>query len=242
MGEIEEKKAGRTVLRVLCTGLFLDRRRVARTSGCGMFRSPRPRCSAREEAPIAPPGEISSQRRCAVPSADIRNDRHVEHLLCLRNRARGKRCRCRGPDGQTDRVVRDAATHSRAARSLSIRTRRRARYALRIDKGYASLEQAQDWLGYDFLKADLFTDARKPMNLDVEIRDTATRRLLDAGQLHDGRAARQEHADHSGQATLCRREVSAGADADLERDHPAGLRHRRQSARAAVPRQHPSGA
>ena len=48
------------------------------------------------------------------------------------------------------------------------------RKALRMDKDYASLEQAQDWLGYDFLKADLFTEARKPMNLYVEIRDTAT--------------------------------------------------------------------
>ena len=38
-----------------------------------------------------------------------------------------------------------------------------------------SLDQPQDWLGYDFLKADLYTDARKPMDLYVEIRDTATR-------------------------------------------------------------------
>ncbi len=38
--------------------------------------------------------------------------------------------------------------------------------ALRIDRSYVSLEQPQDWLGYDFLKADLFTDSRKPMNLD----------------------------------------------------------------------------
>ena len=49
------------------------------------------------------------------------------------------------------------------------------RKALRIDRSYISLEQRQDWVGYDFLKADLFTDASKPMNLDVEIRDTATR-------------------------------------------------------------------
>ena len=46
--------------------------------------------------------------------------------------------------------------------------------ALRVDKGFASLEQAQDWLGYDFLKADLFLDGRKPLSLYVEIRDTAT--------------------------------------------------------------------
>ncbi len=49
------------------------------------------------------------------------------------------------------------------------------RKALRIDKSYVSLDQSQDWTGYDFLKADLFTDALKPMNLYVEIRDKATR-------------------------------------------------------------------
>ncbi len=48
------------------------------------------------------------------------------------------------------------------------------RKSLRMDKDFASMEQAQDWVGYDFLKADLFTEARKPLNLYVEIRDTAT--------------------------------------------------------------------
>lgn len=49
------------------------------------------------------------------------------------------------------------------------------RRALRIDKSYVSTDQPQNWLGYDFLKADLFTDSGKPLNLDVEIRDTETR-------------------------------------------------------------------
>ena len=47
--------------------------------------------------------------------------------------------------------------------------------ALRIDRSYASIDQRADWRGYDYLKAELFTDARKPMSLDVEIRDTGTR-------------------------------------------------------------------
>ena len=33
----------------------------------------------------------------------------------------------------------------------------------------------QDWTGYDYLKADLYTDAKDPLELYVEIRDTATR-------------------------------------------------------------------
>ena len=46
--------------------------------------------------------------------------------------------------------------------------------ALRIDRSYASMDGAQDWIGYDYLKADLHTDAKEPVQLYVEIRDTAT--------------------------------------------------------------------
>ncbi len=49
------------------------------------------------------------------------------------------------------------------------------RRALRVDRGYASLDEPQDWLGYDFVKADLYTEARKPLSLYVEVRDAATR-------------------------------------------------------------------
>ncbi len=49
------------------------------------------------------------------------------------------------------------------------------RKALRIDRSYASLERPQDWVGYDFLKAELDSAASVPMNLSIEVRDTATR-------------------------------------------------------------------
>jgi hypothetical protein len=49
------------------------------------------------------------------------------------------------------------------------------RNALRLSNGYASLEQLQNWQGYDLLKADLFTESTKPLDLYVEIRDTGTR-------------------------------------------------------------------
>jgi len=47
--------------------------------------------------------------------------------------------------------------------------------ALRFDRSYVSMDQPQDWLGYDFLKADLDCDAQGPINLNVEIRDADTR-------------------------------------------------------------------
>jgi hypothetical protein len=49
------------------------------------------------------------------------------------------------------------------------------RRSLRIDRSYASLEGRQDWRGYDFLTVDLDTDAKKPMNLDLEVRDIDTK-------------------------------------------------------------------
>ena len=101
------------------------------------------------------------------------------------------------------------------------------RQALRVDAGYASIDQPQDWLGYDFLKADLYTEARKPLDLYVEIRDEANARLLDPGQLLDCRTAWQEHADHPDQAALRGREIAARPDARPGQDHPTGLWHRR---------------
>ncbi len=47
------------------------------------------------------------------------------------------------------------------------------RKALRIEKSYASIEEAQSWSGYDYLKVDLDSLAAVPMGLDIEIRDAA---------------------------------------------------------------------
>jgi hypothetical protein len=49
------------------------------------------------------------------------------------------------------------------------------RKALRIDRSYAVMDGTQDWTGYDYLKADLYTDGKDPLELYVEVRDTATR-------------------------------------------------------------------
>ncbi|HYW81161.1 MAG TPA: hypothetical protein VE890_16380, partial [Thermoguttaceae bacterium] len=46
--------------------------------------------------------------------------------------------------------------------------------ALRVDRGYAVMDAAQDWTGYDYLKVDVHTDAKSPLQLYFEVRDTAT--------------------------------------------------------------------
>ncbi len=47
--------------------------------------------------------------------------------------------------------------------------------SLRLDKGFAVWLAAQDWNGYDYLEADLFTDSSKPLPLFLEMADTQTR-------------------------------------------------------------------
>ena len=49
------------------------------------------------------------------------------------------------------------------------------RRALRIDKPFVRMSQPQSWLGYDFLEADMHTDAKVPLSLYVEVRDASTR-------------------------------------------------------------------
>src|SRR6202035_1897747 len=47
--------------------------------------------------------------------------------------------------------------------------------ALRVDHGFVSMDAAQSWVGYDYLKADVYTAARVPLHLDVEVRDRQTK-------------------------------------------------------------------
>jgi hypothetical protein len=47
--------------------------------------------------------------------------------------------------------------------------------ALRLDRNYAVMNQPQDWSGYDYIKADVHTDAQRPLDLYFEVHDSATR-------------------------------------------------------------------
>ncbi len=47
--------------------------------------------------------------------------------------------------------------------------------ALRIDRSYVSMDAAQDWTGYDYVRADVHTDAKHPLDVYFEVRDRATR-------------------------------------------------------------------
>jgi hypothetical protein len=47
--------------------------------------------------------------------------------------------------------------------------------ALRLDKGYAAWDGPQNWSGYDYLKADLYSDSESPVSLHSEMRDRNTK-------------------------------------------------------------------
>ena len=46
--------------------------------------------------------------------------------------------------------------------------------ALKLTRSYTSMSARQDWTGYDYLKADLYTNAKDPMNITIEVRDAGT--------------------------------------------------------------------
>lgn len=49
------------------------------------------------------------------------------------------------------------------------------RHALCWQQGYISWDAAQDWHGYDYLRADFFVDGNTPVELNVEVRDQDTK-------------------------------------------------------------------
>ncbi|MCX7045932.1 MAG: hypothetical protein NTX50_10670 [Candidatus Sumerlaeota bacterium] len=126
----------------------------------------------KEEAPIAAPGALGSDAvRC--PECGYRNAPQWGKCYACGSVLEQKKAVVSGPavKGITSFeeknpfsggvVVEEHATDGKKA--------------LRIDKSYVSMDGAQDWAGYDFLKADLYTASPDPISLYVEIRDTGTR-------------------------------------------------------------------
>ena len=123
-----------------------------------------------EEAPVAPPGEIG-QGAVRCPECGYRN------------MPEWGRCYACGTDlEQKSRAMRDPvkliagfeqANPFGGGTVVAEHVTQGAR-ALRIDTSYVSMDGEQDWSGYDYLEADLYTDGKDPMDLFVEVRDKNT--------------------------------------------------------------------
>ena len=124
-----------------------------------------------EESPIAPPGELTAEAvRC--PECGYRNAALRSCYAC------GTRLDSAVAGGRMIPPVKAIADFDKSnpfTGGVVVTSRDPGGHkALRIDRSYASMDQPQDWLGYDFLKADLVSTAKVPMDLYVEIRDTGT--------------------------------------------------------------------
>src|SRR5262249_21656327 len=112
----------------------------------------------REEAPITPPGTLAGEAvRC--PECGYRNNASWGDCYACGTSLNRKKKEAGPvaklitsfedknpfPDGK---VVSEHATDGSKA--------------MRIDKGFVSMDDPQNWLGYDYLKADVYTDAKSP--------------------------------------------------------------------------------
>jgi hypothetical protein len=126
----------------------------------------------KEEKPIEPPGDLRAEVvRC--PECGYRNRPAWGHCYACGAALEAQRAKADGPAVKLitsfeDRnpfgggtVVNRHATHGTKA--------------LRIDRGFVAMDGAQSWSGYDYLKADVYTDAKGPLELYVEVRDRETR-------------------------------------------------------------------
>jgi hypothetical protein len=125
----------------------------------------------REEKPIEPPAPLGIHSvRC--PECGYKNDRASATCYACGAELAGPKVAAGPPlkrltsfedknPFEGSRVVAEHATDGTKA--------------LRIDHGYASWIGPQNWSGYDYLKADLHTDADRPLSLYVEIQDQQTR-------------------------------------------------------------------
>ncbi len=125
-----------------------------------------------EEKPIAPPGELGAgQVRCA----DCGFKNMPEWGTCY---ACGEKLPARSTAAAAVVPVKLLASFEDknpfAAGTLVTEHATDGTKALRLDKGFASWAGAQDWSGYDYLKADLYTDSDKPLTLEIEMRDKLT--------------------------------------------------------------------
>ena len=155
VGEIKEKKQAGPSFGMMAPGYFWIDDVTLEPVGDDVALTEAP-VLGNEEAPIAPPGEIlATAVRC---------------IECgYRNNPRGRACYACG----TPLAAKAAVTSGPPVRSIASFEDRNpvsggtvvadhaasGRKALRLDRGYASMDQPQSWLGYDFLKADLFTEA-----------------------------------------------------------------------------------
>ncbi|MBM4040083.1 MAG: hypothetical protein FJ290_16385, partial [Planctomycetes bacterium] len=124
-----------------------------------------------EEKPIAPPGELGTGVvRCV--ECGYKNMPEWKTCYACGTGLEAKKAVVTGPPLKLIASFEDKNPFPGSATVEEHATD--GKKAMRIDKSYVCMDGPQDWTGYDFLKADLYTDAKEPMELYVEVRDQQT--------------------------------------------------------------------
>ena len=125
----------------------------------------------REEAPIAPPGPLGAES-INCPRCRRRNMPGWERCYACGTSLRQAGTSAAVPPVHVIASFEDSNPFQGGAVVGEHATD--GAKALRIDVAPAIMLARQDWSAYDYLAADIYTDARQPVPLTVEIRDTAT--------------------------------------------------------------------
>lgn len=125
-----------------------------------------------EESPLAPPAELTAAAvRC--PVCAYRNLPEWKKCYACGSTLEATATAVSGPP--VKRITSWEDKNPFAGGAVVEQHASDGSQALRVDRSYVVMDGPQDWSGYDFLKADLHVEADDPLQLYVEVRDTATR-------------------------------------------------------------------
>ena len=130
----------------------------------------------KEESPIAPPGELGPEAvRC--PECGYKNMPAWKTCYACGTPLEIKKA---AAAGAATKLITSFEEKSPFENGTVVEAHATdGRKALRIDRSYVVMVQPQNWVGYDFLKVDCYTDSKDPLPLSVEIHDVGTRGYWD---------------------------------------------------------------
>ncbi|NQT88477.1 hypothetical protein HQ560_17045, partial [bacterium] len=171
VGEVKAKKKVAVSFGLMAPGyLWIDDVMLEKVGG-NVPLTPKP-ALGEEAAPIAPPGELGAGAvRC--PECGYRSMPAWKTCYACGAALEAKEAAVTGPP--LERITSFEGKNPFGGGAVVDEHATEGVKALRIDRSYVAMDGAQDWTGYDFLKADLYTDAKDPMQLYFEVRDRGTK-------------------------------------------------------------------
>ncbi len=128
-----------------------------------------------EEAPIEPPGALDAAAVVRCPDCGYRNmPAWGKCYVC--GETLDAAAATEGPASRLIASFEDGteAPFTPAATAAVEEHATDGTYSMRLDESYVSMDEVQDWTGFDFIKADVFNAADEPTELYVEARDPGT--------------------------------------------------------------------